>query len=70
MNLAQLPQSADPERLRVVVDAAGGVAWEVCVDGVCLQDRSRERLKRRVQENNQAHPDPGPSASQRGLKLR
>jgi len=63
-------QSADPDGLHVVVDAAGGVAWEVCVGGVCLQDRSRESLMRRIQENNQAQPDPDPSASQRGLKLR
>ena len=66
----QLPQSAGPAGLRVVVDDAGGVAWEVCVGGVCLQDRSRESLMRRLHENSQAQPDPGPSANQRGLKLR
>ena len=66
----QLPQSADPDGLRVVVDDAGGVAWEVCVGGVCLRDRSRARLMRRLQGNSQAQPDPDPSACQRGLKLR
>lgn len=33
------PQS-DDDRLRVVVDDAGGCCWEICSGGVCLRSRS------------------------------
>lgn len=35
-------------QIRATVDADGGVCWEACVGGVCLQERSRQRLAERL----------------------
>jgi hypothetical protein len=40
-------QSEQGDRLHVVADAAGGCCWEICVGGICLQDRSGARLMER-----------------------
>lgn len=44
MEPEQSPQSGQADELRVVVDAAGGTAWEICSGGVCLRDRCGARL--------------------------
>lgn len=40
-------QFIEPDQLRVVVDDAGGVSWEICSGGVCLQDRNGARVMER-----------------------
>ena len=47
MEQPQLPQSAEHDQLRVVVDDAGGAAWEICSGGVCLRDRDGARVMER-----------------------
>lgn len=47
MEPSQSPQSAEPDRLRVVVDDAGSACWEICSGGVCLQDRDGARVMER-----------------------
>jgi hypothetical protein len=42
-----LDQCGKPEVLRVVVDDAGGVTWEMCIGEICLRDRSRAELMRK-----------------------
>lgn len=42
-----LDQCGEPEVLRVVVDDAGGVTWEMCIGEICLRDRSRAKLMMR-----------------------
>jgi hypothetical protein len=43
-------QSDHPDELRVVVDDAGGAAWEICSHGVCLRDRDGRRLMARYRD--------------------
>jgi len=43
-------QFAYPDPLRVVVDDAGGTAWEICSHGVCLRDRDGCRLMARYRD--------------------
>jgi len=43
-------QSADPDGLRVVVDAAGGATWRICLRGICLEDRCGVRLMSRYRD--------------------
>ena len=40
-------QAAESDQLRVVVDDAGGAAWEICSGGVCLRDRDGARVMAR-----------------------
>ena len=47
MEPSQPAQSGESDQLRVVVDDAGGVAWEICSGGVCLRDRDGARVMER-----------------------
>lgn len=53
------PQS-DDDRLRVVIDDAGGAAWEICAGGICLRDRCGARVmaKYRALLLSQGRPAP------------
>ena len=54
--------------IRATTDADGGVCWEACVGGVCLQDRSRQRLAKRLAAAaaQPQPPEPEPSSSAPG----
>lgn len=56
------------EQIRATTDAAGGVCWEACVGGACLQDRSRQRLAERLAAAaaQPQPPDPEPPAAASG----
>lgn len=43
-NQNQSPQSDHADQLSVVVDDAGGVAWQICSGGICLRNRCGARL--------------------------
>ena len=36
------------EQIRAITDDAGGVCWEVCTGDVCIWDRNRQQLNRRL----------------------
>lgn len=40
----QITQSDHADQLSVVVDDAGGVAWQICSGGICLRNRCGARL--------------------------
>ncbi len=54
--------------IRATTDADGGACWEACVEGICLQDRSRQRLAERLAAAvaQPQPPDPEPSSSAPG----
>jgi hypothetical protein len=45
-----LGQSADPDGLHVVVNAAGGATWRICSRGTCIEDRCGARLMARYRD--------------------
>jgi hypothetical protein len=36
------------EQIRAIADEAGGVCWEVCTGDICIRDRNRQQLNRRL----------------------
>jgi hypothetical protein len=52
------------EQIRAIADEAGGVCWEVCTGDICIRDRNRQQLNRRLAALQSMLNPQGPPSNQ------